>query len=190
VNYKYANNPSIESRIGAFFYKYGGVEDYLGWYTQGGKTLTVAYVLGTHGTPPVSSSYIHESTFEDNNRNTWVEWNLWGISGTPITATFYGKLTGTSAWTTRPKIGFYDPSKQFMVAGEILSESSVMTNDTNWQTITLTYTPSANMPITFRMQGVGGTSGGAGTEKLYWFHALSGGGGGAVSISPFGGNIG
>ena len=191
-NYKYTSQASVESRIGIQFQNYNGTTDYLACWTLGGKTATVAYSLGTHGSPPVASSYIHESTFEDNNRNNWVEYQLFGIANQQITVNFYGALTGTSAWTTRPSIGLYDPSKAFMSVAEQVSVSSAMASNTNWQTITLTYTPSVNIPLTLRMQGVGGTSSGSGTEKLYWFYAMTIGSttSGAVSISPYKGNIG
>ena len=191
-NYKYSSQASVESRLATHIQDYGGTKDYLLVYTQGGKTATVAYSSGTHGSPPVASTYIHESTFEDNNRNNWVEYQLFGIANQQITVTFYGKLTGTSAWTTRPSIGLYDPSKAFMSVAEQVSVSSAMASNTSWQTLTLTYTPSVNMPLTLRMQGVGGTSSGSGTEKLYWFYAMTIGSttSGAVSISPYKGNIG
>jgi len=189
-NYKFSSQAAVESRLATHILDYGGTKDYLLVYTQGGKTATVAYSSGTHGSPPVSSSYIHESTFEDNNRNNWVEYQLLGVANQQITVTFYGKLTGTSTWTTRPSIGLYDPSKAFMSVAEQVSVSSAMASNTNWQTITLTYTPSVNMALTLRMQGIGGTSSGSGTEKLYWFHTVSSGSSAIASISPLFGSIG
>jgi hypothetical protein len=61
-----------------------------------------------------------------------------------------------------------------------------MAENSNWQTLTATYEPTWDRELRIRMQGKGGTAGGTGTEKLYWFIDvdLGGGGGSAVSISP------
>jgi hypothetical protein len=49
-----------------------------------------------------------------------------------------------------------------------------MISNTDWQTLTLNYTPTITGQLNLRMQGKGGNAGGTGTEKLYWFYTISG----------------
>jgi hypothetical protein len=119
--------------------------------------------------------------FEDSNRIGYVEFPYWAKAGVPITATMYGKLTGTATFLTLPSIGIYDPAQPWQGASEDLAVTTVESN-TDWQTVTATYTPTYDRELRVRMQGKGGNAGGTGTEKLYWFHTVEGaaGGGGPV----------
>jgi hypothetical protein len=181
--YKHSNNACAESPLGLAIQDFGGVANYLGFWTLGGFCKTAAYAVGTHTAPPIASTYIHEMTFEDNNRVNWAEFPIYALANQPVTVTFYGRLTATSLWTTRPNIGIYDPSKVWQSAPEILNASAVMASNTSWQTLTATYTPTYDRELRIRVQGVGGNGGGTGTEILYWFHKTTLGGGGLL-INP------
>jgi hypothetical protein len=102
-----------------------------------------------------------------------VEFAIPATTGNPVTVTFYGRLTGTTAWTTRPSIGIYDPTKGWLAVGEELNASAAMASNTDWQTLTATYEPTWDRELRIRMQGKGGNAGGTGTEKLYWFGELT-----------------
>jgi len=181
-DYKYASRSKMESRAALCIYDLGATANYLAFWTLGGRCQTAVYAVGTHLAPPIASAYIHEMTFEDNRRVNWVEIPIYGKANQAITITFYGRLTGTSAWTTRPNIGIYDPTKGWQAPAEALSISAAMASNTDWQTLTATYTPLHDRELRVRVQGIGGNTGGTGTEKLYWFHALAMGGGGQVRI--------
>lgn len=174
-----------EMRAFAGLQNYGGQER-VGFWTVGGETLSADYAVGTHGTPPVASSYVHESTFKRNDRINWVDFDLRGVKGKPVIVTFYGKLTGL-AWVTRPTIGVYDTAKMWQDPTEILMVSGQMAANTDWQTITVTYIPSYDRPLRVRMQGMGGDALGTGTEQLYWFVKIDIGG--APSIVPINGSF-
>lgn len=182
ATYKHASIASPEGPCGVQVWDLGGVANYFGFWTLGGFTKTAAYAVGTHTAPPIASTFIHEMTFEDNDRVNWVEIPVYGTAGNAVTVTFYGRLTATSLWTTRPNIGIYDPTKGWQTAPEILNASAVMANNTDWQTLTATYTPAHDRELRIRVQGVGGNAGGTGTEKLYWFHTLSLGSGGGSTV--------
>ena len=182
--YNHSQIASTEDRNAAVaILDLGGTSEYVGFWTLGGFCKTAVYALGTHGTPPVANSYIHEMTFEDNERIAWVEYAIWGVSGQQVTVTFYGKLTGVAAWTTRPSVGIYDPTKGWQSVDEDL-DVETMAESTDWQTLTVTYTPTHDRELRVRVQGVGGNAGGTGTEQLYWFADIdpkptgAGGGGG------------
>jgi len=164
----------------------GGTSGALGFWTLGGYCKSAAYSAPMHGTPPVTPpALIHEMLFEDNDRWNWVELPIRALAGKPVTVTFYGKLTGVSLWTARPTIGIYDPNEPWQDAAEALNVSAQMASNTNWQTLTATYTPVYDRELRLRVQGIGGNAGGTGTEYLYWFMVVSSGGaGGAPHILP------
>lgn len=176
----------FEERAGVFLHSQQGQER-VGFWTVGGETLSADYAVGTHGTPPVASTYIHESTFKRNDRINWVDFDLRGVKGKPVIVTFYGKLTGLANWVTRPTIGVYDPAKIWQDPTEILMVSGQMAANTDWQTITVMYIPSYDRPLRVRMQGMGGDALGTGTEQLYWFVKIDIGG--APSIVPINGSF-
>ena len=174
TQYKHSQVDKNEDRNAAVaIMELGGVAEALGFWTMGGYTKSATYAVGTHGTPPVTLALVHETTFEDNDRLTWVEYAIWGVSGQQITVTFYGKLTGTAAWTTLPSIGIYDPTKGWQAVGEALNVSAAMASNTDWQTLTVTYTPTRDRELRVRMQGKGGNAGGTGTEQLYWYAEIA-----------------
>jgi len=190
-NYKGSSSRNVDARTGvAIESGFGGVAGAIGFWTLGGYTKSATYSVGTHGTPPITppNNLIHEMLFEYNGLFNWAEFHIWGLANKPVNVTFYGALTGTTTWTTRPNVGIYDPTKAWQVAGEILNASAAMASNTNWQTLTATYKPTYDRALLVRIQGIGGTSGGSGTEKLYWFHTVNLGGV-PVSISPMQGSF-
>lgn len=186
TQYKHSQNKSSESRNSAVaILDFSGVAEALGFWTLGGYTKSATYAEGTHGTPPVALALVHETTFEDNDRITWAEYSIWGVSGQQVSVTFYGKLTAHAAFTTLPSIGIYDPTKGWQDGDEDL-DVETMAASTNWQTLTVTYTPTRDRELRVRVQGIGGNAGGTGTEQLYWYAEITpspaGSGGGGFPI--------
>ena len=191
--YKHSQIASTEDRNAAVaIMDLGGVAEALGFWTLGGYTKSATYAEGTHGTPPVALSLVHETTFEDNDRLTWAEYAVWGVSGQQVSVTFYGKLTAHATFTTLPSIGIYDPTKGWQHADEDL-DTDTMAASTDWQTLTVTYTPTRDRELRVRVQGCGGNAGGTGTEQLYWYAEItpspagSGGGGRRPQLRVHGG---
>ena len=166
--YKYATLPMVECRFAAMVMPLGGVQGALGCWTQGGYAKSAAYSAGTHGTPPVASSLIHEQTFEDNNRLCYVEFPYYAEKAHQVTVIFHGKLTGTASFDVLPSIGIYDADKPWQDATAALAVAT-MEASTDWQTLEVTYTTTDDRPLDIRVQGKGGNAGGTGTERLYWF---------------------
>jgi len=131
---------------------------YLKAWTPGGTTVSYAYSAGTHGTPPVSLPIIHESTYETALANNFVEWEINGSSGLAITATLYAKSSATGM-TVRPTIAICSPRYPRWNATGVLASGTAADN-TNWQTVTATYTPTADGPLVVRVYGanVSGTT--------------------------------
>jgi len=190
--YKHSQAASTENRNAAVaILGLGGVTGGVGFWTLGGFCKSATYAAGTHGTPPAALSLVHEMTAEDSDRVTWVEYAIWAKSGQAVTVTFYGKLTGTAAWVTRPTVGIYDPTKLWQAPAEALNVSAQMASNTDWQTLTATYTATYDRELRVRVQAVGGNAGGTGTEQLYWWADidLGGSGGGGPWVYPWRGNL-
>lgn len=146
---------------------------YLECYSAGGYTKTAAYAVGTHGTPPTAIPYVHESWFQDNDREMWLEIPIFGYQQIPIALTIYHKATTTSDWTTAPLVEICDPNVGYKMAGEQLATSGFLSiADTNWHTTVVTYTPTHDRQLTIRFRGQGGNAGGTGTGGMYWFCAM------------------
>jgi hypothetical protein len=180
--YKHASLKMAEVRWAALVENLGGVAGAIGCWTQGGYAKSAAYASGTHGTPPVATTLVHEQTFEDSDRVCYVELPIRAPAGSPVTVTVYGKLTTTSGWTTRPSVGIYDPAQPWQ--SDTLNASDPIANDTDWHTLTATYTSTTERELRVRVQGIGGAADGTGTGKLYWFGtiAIGSAGGGATSV--------
>ncbi len=175
---------SNESRSGILLWDYLGIPGWVGAFNLGGSCASASYDAEEHGIPPQPTEVIHEMLFEDNRKFHWFEFPVLAKAGSLITLTLYGKLTGTSLWTTRPTIGLYDQRLPWQSPGECLGVSSVMADHTEWQTVTATAVAPVDGEYRVRVQGVGGTSDGTGTEKLYCFYTITGaaGAGGVIVI--------
>jgi hypothetical protein len=161
----YGISPDSPTQVIGYAYPYSGdvilydVADsngtpqpgYLKAWTPGGTTASVAYSAGTHGTPPVSLAIIHESTYESALANNFVEWEINGSSGLAITATLYVKSSATGM-TTRPTIAICSPRYPRWNASGILASGTAADN-TDWQTVTASYTPTADGPLVVRVYG-------------------------------------
>ena len=146
---------------------------YIGVWVSGGYTKTTAWVVGTHGTPPITLAAVHVSTFEDSDRDTWAEFPIMGKANQQIKVTVYHKVTTTSNWTTAPLIEICNPNIGWKLEGEVLaSSSSFSVADTDWHTDSVSYTPAYDRPITVRIRGCGGVAAGTGTGQMYWWQNI------------------
>jgi len=155
----------------------------LAWWSQGGSGKSETYVVGTHGTPPVTLAYVHKSNFETVNARNYLDIPVLVPKGQTLTATVWVKKSA-NGMTVTPKFSLIDKNREWGHANEYLS-SSTMTDDTNWQTITLTYTASTeDKQIALRAEGRNASG------SMYWDYDLSiataGAGGGCVLFPALG----
>ena len=166
--YKYVTLPLAECRYTALVYPLGGVDGAIGCWTQGGYCKSAVYFEPTHGTPLVASALIHEQTFEDSNRNCYVELPLWLPKDAQMTVIFHGRLTGTASFLDLPRLEIVDQNGEWLTTDVL--DGVQMANNTDWQTLTAVYTNTAEArEVMLRVRGTGGTETGTGTDKLYWF---------------------
>jgi hypothetical protein len=124
--------------------------------------------VGTHTAPPVASALIHEQKLEDSRAITYVEVPLPVLPGQLCTVTFYGRLSATAGVSVLPAVQIVDPSLIWQ-GTDVLATAS-MASSTDWQTLTVSYTPTDSRPLVLRVQATGGNTSGSGTGYLYWFH--------------------
>lgn len=118
---------------------------YIQGWQPGGKIETVT--SGWTGTPPVSLTIAYKLTFESANRHVWLRIPLCLIQDQYNIIDVYMQKDSTSMSAT-PRAAIVDDTDLFN-ANENWDEeitSAVMTDDTNWQTIRLSYKPVGLVP--------------------------------------------
>lgn len=161
--------------FGCTIYDYGANKGYIGRWDTNGYTISAAYDLVTHGTPPVPytagpPTCIHVTTVQWNGAEHWVEFPLLGYIDKSLTVEIYAKQPSAGVFDTLPTWEIVD--KDNAVAAEVL-DTCTLTNNTNWQTFTLrSGMITADRPLFLRMRCAGGNSSGTGSDTLYWFQVL------------------
>jgi len=154
------------------------------WWCQGGYGKSEDYNQGVHGTPPVQLAFVHRFTWEDVNRENFIEWPIHVIAGVPLTVRVYLRKL-QNGMTMTPYAALTDPTYPWDDQNERIT-SQTMEDNTNWQTLTLTYNPPASREIRLRIGGMNAS----GTLFAAWAAEMgSGGGGGAGGNRIFGSGV-
>ena len=154
---------------------------YVARYDPGGKTVTEAYVAGTHTAPPAPwaagppNTGIHVSTCQDVDSPHWMMFPMWATKGQKLTVVIYarqvafGKWGGANDLAARWRLVY--PGEVDGTSAEFLAATSRMTDvDNNWQTFTLSAPAAAqDGPVWLVMDAKGGQASGTGTDNFYWF---------------------
>lgn len=145
-------------------YRGSMIETATGWtLIYSGRTGT-AWRIGTtalaDSVPPAALTFVHKSTFEDAGFSNFIDVPLWADKEVPVAVRVYARKLQNSM-TATPWVKIIDPNKPWGDAAEALV-SSTMADNLLWQTLVLTYTPTASRPVILR---VGGTNA---TGTLYW----------------------
>jgi hypothetical protein len=128
----------------------GGIPNQLCGWNSGGLITTEAYSSGTHGTPPVALSLVYKFTYQAAYSNG-IDIPLVGRRNVPTRIKVYIKKD-TNSMTKTPYVKLCDPNYGFEDVGEQLAIAT-MTDDTNWQTLVVEYTPTYDKPIVLRIAG-------------------------------------
>jgi hypothetical protein len=157
-----------------------------GW-TPGG---TITNNESPPASPPVALSFTHLFTFQSTATTTFpgsitypvfVDIPVMGIAGVLLSIDVYLKKSLNSMGET-PRVQLIDPGQPWdSVASKIVD--TAMADDTNWQTITVSTTPTVNKQYILRVRGRH-TSG-----TLDWNYAIASSGGGLFAPSSINGGI-
>jgi hypothetical protein len=142
-----------------------------GWiaaWCVGGTIKSEAYNESTHdgthypaGMPKV---FVHRATYEGTAASTGVatvepvafEWPILGLKDVPVQVTLWAKSSATGM-AKRPTLTICDPNYVYEHVSEPLTAAVVAADNTNWQTLTATYTPTADKPILVRFSAINAT---------------------------------
>jgi hypothetical protein len=143
----------------------------MAWWNCGGYGKSEDWVQGTHGNPPVPLAYVHKHTFEAAGYANFVEVPIWGEKDVPLTVSVYIRKQ-QNGMTATPTAKLIDPNRPLGHANEAL-DTATMTDNTDWQTLTLEYTPTYDRQIILRVSGTNASG------TMWWdFNVAAGGGGG------------
>jgi hypothetical protein len=145
----------------------------LAWWSPGGYGKSEAYSQGTHGTPPVTLAYVHKSNFETVNARNYIDIPINAPKGQLLTVTVWAKKSA-NGMTSTPAFKLIDKNREWGHASESL-DSETMADDTNWQTLTLSYTPTEDKQIALRAEGKNASG------NMYWDYDVAIGGGGGYT---------
>jgi hypothetical protein len=144
-------------------------------WTSGGKCLNNE---SPPASPPISLPYTHQFTFQAITSPVFVEIPVRMLAGQACTFTVYMKKSA-NGMTVTPTVSLVDAAS---VYGATALNSATMTDNTSWQTLTVTYTPVND---TFAALRVAGTNA---SGTLDWFAVQSvPAGGGLMKITMNGG---
>jgi hypothetical protein len=156
---------------------------YIGRWDLGGKTITEAWVAGTHdadaqlnalygATSPPNG--VHATLCEDSGATHLAELPLWCAPGQNLTVQIYARLLTAGKFTGQlPRFRLVYPGETDGTSSEFL-ETWTITDNNDWQTVELnTGVRTYDGPIWLRMEAKGGNVGGTGTtDILYWFYVI------------------
>lgn len=132
----------------------------LKWWSSGGYGASEDWSQPTHGDPPVPLAFVHTATFQSASYDNIIEIPLWGQAGIPLVVRVYCRKQQTGM-TVSPYAKLIDPNKEFGAANEALA-SATMADNTDWQTLSLSYTPAHDRPLVLRVGGRNATG------TMYW----------------------
>ena len=131
------------------------------WWTCYGYGASEDFDLEVHETPPVPLEYVHKQTMMSSSEPARVDVPIWGEKDVPLIVRVYirkayGCLTEPyGAALIDPSYAFGDPAAELV---KVLGWE-----DTDWQTLTLSYTPTHDRQLILRVFGEDDDNG-----WLYW----------------------
>ena len=170
TSYLTATDPA-SSYMQTCIYDISGIAGRVGVWMPGGIVKSVA--SGWSGTPPspVQSFYHNHNPVGQSGSSTsvfcpnFLDFPITGIAGTPITVTLWLQKDGNS-WKETPVASLVDMAHGFDTGAAVLA-TTTMADNTSWQTLTLTYTPTYNQQIKLRVECMNGSG------NLWWNYAVN-----------------
>jgi len=127
----------------------GGVDGAVKWWAYGGNGASVA-TQPTNWPSGVTFSESYQQTFETAAVPCYLDKPIYARRGEPIRVDVYCKMSATG-FTTRGTAELVDPSDGEPIASSPLA-TATMEDNTDWQKLTLEYTPTYDHEITLRVR--------------------------------------
>ena len=183
-NYKYLSN--YKDDVGQFIYDPVDGSDVLqkgriiGW-TSGGQISSEEDSVPA--SPPIALDWCHKFTFETADFPVWVDVTAIRLKrGQSVSIPVYVKCTQTpSGMSEHPRVQLIDPNEPWDSVASKLDDDQI-TDTTDWQTVTLTYTADYDKEIWLRVRGTNATG------TMYWWadpnvYPIVGGATGELTLS-------
>ena len=126
----------------------------------GGNTASADYAVGTHGTPPYTSTFIHETTLAVDESPTFTDLPVFAAKDQRLRIVAYANrqnFTGDEF----PRFQLIDPNEPWDSEDSIIEEQE-LADDAGWQTFTFDYAGVYDRELIFRFRGTG-------VGLVYWF---------------------
>ena len=142
-------------------------------WMAGGTVVSIAAAIPANFPGP--QSYVHKMLPESQTINgaaayfpCFVDIPVSASAGVPLSFTVWMQKD-THAMQETPKAQLIDPNKPWNDANEALATATMADTENSWQTITLSYTPDHDEPLTLRVRCKHGSG------AVYWnYQATSG----------------
>lgn len=135
-------------------------------WCSGGTTTYVA-TASAPASPPADPGHFMVTTYDNAKFLAFFEERYWFKSGVPVTITVWCINSASGSWGQIPKVGVYDLDvRDYQDLATSVAETT-MTDNTSWQTLTLSFTPSKDMRAMFRIFGARASG------TTHWNYAVS-----------------
>ena len=142
----------------------GGVAEALKAWMYAGNVSSTASKPGGWAAA-VSYAQYWLGTYEKSTVPLHIDQRIQCRANVPVTVTMHC-LKAQNSMTQTPRVQIIDPTAGVFTAPSILAET-VMADDTNFQTLTVTYTPTRDRELVVRVRGQNATG------TLYWRTSIS-----------------
>jgi len=174
----YRDCPDTHGINRAVIWDIGGVDGAVKWWAYGGNGESVA-TQPTNWPSGVDFSESYQQTFETASVPCYLDKPIYGRKGVPIRVDVYCKMSATG-FSTRGTAELVDASDAEPIALSPLA-TATMADNTDWQKLTVEYTPTYDHEITLRVRAKNASG------TLIWREVVTQGSGGGGSV--FGGLI-
>jgi hypothetical protein len=127
-------------------------------WMPGGTVLTEA----APATPPVTLPYAYRMTGESATREVFLDFPILAKANQQLDITIYEKCNeDPDNWDVGPTFELRDPGYSYAAAGGLLDSATAKADggdDTNWHTITLSYTPATDRQLVLRSRAKDATA--------------------------------
>lgn len=143
------------------------------WFSGG--TLDYVLTASAPASPPIDPTFFHRANYADSLYYIFTDIPIYGQRNVPITLTIWCANSASGSFSQLPKFELRDPTYGVFDTSTGVLASVTMADNTSWQTLTLSYTPTTDRQLVFRFYGSRASG------ITYWnYKATFGGGVGAI----------
>jgi hypothetical protein len=142
-------------------------------YSEPAATINTA--LSPDVCPTVTDTFFHHVLAQDGTAPVFLDQRIYGHKDVPLYYTcHYYTVDDAGTWTTEPLFQIIDPDYAFNPSfdpggDEVLAHVDAEATENEWQSLTLTYTPTKDRELILRFIGLGGST----TDHAAYFRCVA-----------------